>query len=832
MADKTDKLKAGLLKDILKQMKGANEQFEKIAQTEMEAAAEGKGFISGTFAKAKARERIAQEYMMATKGAINKRQAIFDTLGLEKVGKMVEVFFPGEKTEPPAELVKKFGLDKKSKEGGSGRNLAKPISLILRNILETKKMVKTIEKSLAKASVPKSSRYVFDPRMAGGGRYRDTITNKLVSTKEAQSERTAALTAAIGADEQPLVQLKESLEGKFEELNDSIKDIKKLESTVSGIKFSIDGIIPRVTDLSVHSKLDLILKKSALDDIDVDSPNKRKKTPIRDRLKRLGRGATRLATRAIGVATSAPVVAAAGAAAVVGAGAYALNKGMTAIGDKAKSAMDNLEKKYGIKTTYDAKGNATGYIVNGKKYGLNDLPQEYKDLIAAYGPGDKRNAEAREALARIKKNPEKYKSLELGYKPKAAPAAGAPAPASASAPKPAPAPVAAVTPTALPGSSTVATALSAATSAPVAAGGTGPSSGPSLRLGPAAEARGKVSASDAKNAALAAAAKAGISGAHLAQFMAQLDHESGGFKSVEENLRYSAKRLMQVFPKYYKDPAIAEQESYQPQAIANRVYANRMGNGPPSSGDGYKYRGRGLIQLTGKDNYKRFGSMIGMDLVGNPDMAGNLGTAADIAAAFYKKNVIDKGIDGNDTSKVTKVINGGTNGLSHRESLFASYMKDSGSLMPSGQMLAGGPEPIPSAAAKGQDVKVGGNASGGVAPTESKQQMVASSQSQATPAAAAAPPPAQSLAPVQNTTGTQVAQGSAQLDSSKMVASAAPPPATPVVINNNAGGNKMPPQPPKQPMPMASTRPSENSYNRAMAKDFAHPTAFTSVGMA
>lgn len=828
MADKDDKLKKGLLKDILKEVKGVNERFEKIAQAEMEAAAEGKGFISGTFAKAKAREKVAKEYMLATKGAINKRQAIFDTLGLEKVGKMAEVFFPGEKTEPPAELVKKFGLNKKSKDGDSGRNFAKPISLILRNVLETKKMVKTIEKSLAKASVPKSNRYVFDPRMAGGGRYRDTVTKQLVSSKVAQGERTAALTAAINADEQPLVQLKESLEGKFEELNESIQDIKKLESTVSGIKFSIDGIIPRVTDLSVHSKLDLILKKSALDDIDVDSPDRRKndrrkKTRIRDRLKRVGRGATRLATRAIGVATSAPVVAAAGAAAVVGAGAYALNKGMTAIGDKAKSAMDDLEKKYGLKATYDAKGNATGYIVNGKKYGLNDLPQEYKDLIAAYGPGDKRNAEAREALARIKKNPEKYKSLELGYKPKAAPAAPAPAPAPAAAPKPAAAPVAAATPAALPGSSTVVTAVSAAAAAPVAAGGTGPSGGPPLRLGPAAEARGKIGPSDAKNAALAAAAKAGITGAHLAQFMAQLDHESGGFKSVEENLRYSAKRLMQVFPKYYKDPAIAEQEAYQPQAIANRVYANRMGNGPPSSGDGYKYRGRGLIQLTGKDNYKRFGNMIGMDLVGNPDMAGNLSTAADIAAAFYKKNVMDKGIDGKDTTKVTKVINGGTNGLSHRESLFASYMKDSGSLMPAGQMLAGGPEPTPSAAAKGQDVKVGGSASG-VAPTENKQLLASSSQAGPTVASP------KSIAPVQSKTGAEATQQSKQYDTSKMVASASPP-AAPVVINNNAGSNKMPPQPPKQPMPMASTRPSENSYNRAISRDFAHPTAFTSVGM-
>jgi putative chitinase len=400
------------------------------------------------------------------------------------------------------------------------------------------------------------------------------------------------------------------------------------------------------------------------------------------------------------------------------------------------------------------------------------------------------------------------------------------------------------------------------------------SSGPQRRLGPAAAKRGKVDPGAAKNAALASAGKYGITGPHLAQFMAQLEHESGGFKTVEENLRYSAKRLMEIFPKYYKDPAIAAQEEYSPIAIANRVYANRMGNGPPESGDGYKYRGRGLIQLTGKDNYKRFGQLAGVDLVSNPDMAGSLGTAADIAAAFYKKNVMDKGIPGEDTAKVTKAINGGSIGLSHRESLFASYMKDPNALKagPEAKPSAGGAEPEPSMVAKGQDVKIGGGSGGGAAPEEKKQNLMVASTgggaaATATPAVgggsvtpagggAAAVPSipvasasgggataittanigtaniktlnAPQITPKQDGLGSAATQQSTQYASNQVAMQAAP---APVVVNNSSGGSQQPITPPKQNMPKASARSNDNSFNRALARDFSHPSAFTSVGL-
>lgn len=370
------------------------------------------------------------------------------------------------------------------------------------------------------------------------------------------------------------------------------------------------------------------------------------------------------------------------------------------------------------------------------------------------------------------------------------------------------------------------------------AGGT--AGGPERRLGPAAARRGKIDPGAARNAALAAASKFGITGAHLAQFMAQLDHESAGFKSVEENLRYSAKRLMEIFPKYYKDPAVAEAEANQPQLIANRVYGGRMGNGPPESGDGYKYRGRGLIQLTGKDNYKRFGSMAGVDLVSNPDMASDLATAADIAAAFYKKNVIDKGVDGNDTKKVTKIINGGSHGLSHREQLFASYSQDPNSLK------ATGPAPEPAAMAGGappaaaeQDIKVGGSVSGG----GEKPQVAAAapaagggggvSAPAAAPALAAAPatPAAPTATPVAQTpaSGYAVAAETTAVSTARdqMVASAAP---TVVPVPTGGGGAKAAPPQPSGSAVRASVRDSENSFVRALAKDFAHPSTFTTIG--
>jgi len=162
----------------------------------------------------------------------------------------------------------------------------------------------------------------------------------------------------------------------------------------------------------------------------------------------------------------------------------------------------------------------------------------------------------------------------------------------------------------------------------------------------------------------------------LAHFLSQCSHESGNFALTKENLNYSIKGLMSVFGKYFPNEALAKQYERNPEKIANKVYANRMGNGDEASGDGFKFRGRGYIQLTGKDNYKAFSDFIGEDCVANPDL---VATKYPLASAgfFFQRNKIwdicDKGDTTEIVTMVTKKINGGTIGLEDRISKFRLY---------------------------------------------------------------------------------------------------------------------------------------------------------------
>ena len=154
----------------------------------------------------------------------------------------------------------------------------------------------------------------------------------------------------------------------------------------------------------------------------------------------------------------------------------------------------------------------------------------------------------------------------------------------------------------------------------------------------------------------------------LAHFLAQCQHESGNFSVVYENLNYSADSLKKVFPKYFSN-GLETQFARQPEKIANRVYENRMGNGPATSGEGYKFRGRGYIQLTGKDNYKLFSQSIGVDCVANPDLVATKYPLAS-AAWFFSRNglnaIADKGATDDVASQVSKRVNGGTIGMEDR----------------------------------------------------------------------------------------------------------------------------------------------------------------------
>ena len=161
----------------------------------------------------------------------------------------------------------------------------------------------------------------------------------------------------------------------------------------------------------------------------------------------------------------------------------------------------------------------------------------------------------------------------------------------------------------------------------------------------------------------------------LAHFLSQCGHESGGFRLVNENVNYSAAGLKGIFGKYFPGN-LSESYARQPQKIASRVYGGRMGNGVESTGDGYKFRGRGYIQLTGKDNYTRFGKFIGEDTVANPDLVATKYPLAS-AAFFFDSNklwsICDKGSDNATVTAVTKRVNGGTIGLADRIKHFNEY---------------------------------------------------------------------------------------------------------------------------------------------------------------
>jgi putative chitinase len=161
----------------------------------------------------------------------------------------------------------------------------------------------------------------------------------------------------------------------------------------------------------------------------------------------------------------------------------------------------------------------------------------------------------------------------------------------------------------------------------------------------------------------------------LAHFLAQCGHESGGFKAINENLNYGAKGLLGVFPKYFNATTAAQYER-KPEMIAAKVYANRMGNGDEASKEGWKFRGRGYIQLTGKSNYTNFTKFIGEDCVANPDLVATKYPLASAAFFFNSNNlwaICDKGADDATVTAVTKRVNGGTIGLADRIKHFKEF---------------------------------------------------------------------------------------------------------------------------------------------------------------
>jgi putative chitinase len=162
----------------------------------------------------------------------------------------------------------------------------------------------------------------------------------------------------------------------------------------------------------------------------------------------------------------------------------------------------------------------------------------------------------------------------------------------------------------------------------------------------------------------------------LAHFLAQCGHESGGFRAVQENLNYSSKGLQGIFGKYFPTLALAEAYARKPEKIASRVYGGRMGNGVEATGEGFKFRGRGYIQLTGKANYMAFDKFVPEDTTTNPDLVATKYPLAS-AAWFFDTNklwgICDRGADQGTVTAVTKRVNGGTIGLPDRIKHFNEY---------------------------------------------------------------------------------------------------------------------------------------------------------------
>jgi putative chitinase len=175
----------------------------------------------------------------------------------------------------------------------------------------------------------------------------------------------------------------------------------------------------------------------------------------------------------------------------------------------------------------------------------------------------------------------------------------------------------------------------------------------------------------------AAAARYKLNKNRAAHFFAQTAHETGGFKAFSENLNYGAKGLSGVFRKYFPTEAAAKAYERQPQRIANRVYANRMGNGDEASGDGWRYRGRGALQLTGKSNYQLFSDYIDRpDVMTNPDLVATE-LCFESALWFFDNNklwkICDQGVNDAAVVALTKRVNGGTHGLDDRTTRTRKY---------------------------------------------------------------------------------------------------------------------------------------------------------------
>jgi soluble lytic murein transglycosylase-like protein len=724
--------------------------------------------------------QIREEWRLATQKTTAFMSGFFEGLVGKDLGSVLSKRYAKADTQKVEQAQSNFlrYFDKSAKETNKKAevsvkktvSLNKDIKIIKTNILNIQKSVQTIQKSLTGKSTPQiKSGYRFDPRMAGGGRYINEATSKIVSKREAiAAGRTEALTRAIAADEDPMIRLVDTVESILKGLG---KDNKSIHQRLNDIENKLDSIDSGDSSGLLDNILDRTPRRTTK-----RTPKKPDRPGRFDRLKRFGR-VGRFAT--IGAAAT-------GAAAITAAGAYALDRGMTAIGEEAKGKMNVLESEYGIRTLYNSKGFATGYEINGKRYTLDNLPAEYKDLIEAYGPGDKRSASARAAIARIKANPGKYNALRLNAsRPKTVTPKVTPTPP---APTPAPAPSAG------PISRAVAAAKQTVQRAVGAGGQATMATGAAVAAGGGAVAAGvKTSVDKVKDIIVGAAKKVGVNpGIMLAmgQQESSFNPSAQPYDKKTGKLLSSAKGIFQFINSTW-DAMVKKYSGAYPEllkgafdpvanAIAGALYVK----------ENSQYLQKKGIPVDGTSIYATH--FLGPGGAAKLFSAPKDAIAAEIMPAAAKANphiFTDK--KSGQPKTVQQVID--------------TLYKKVGSKAEEFQ-------------AQVNSGKIGGGVPASISGAE-PQPMLAS-------AAPAPAPAAVAPKPVPSKAGAEATQQSKQYASNQMVAQATP--TTPVVVNNNAGAAQ-PVQAPKQPLPKASSRPSDNSFQRALAKDFSHPTSFTSV---
>jgi hypothetical protein len=717
----------------------------------------------------KDKPRRSEEYRLATKGIKSGKRKLFTTL-FGGVGDWIDEFEEKASEEEVAEAKKKLKISGKKKRDKT-QSPNKAISLILRNVLDIKKTITKIEKSFSSASI--KAGFKFDPRVGTKGGFRNTETGKIVSKEEAMGGSSAPvdrLGAMISADEQPLVQLKEKFEEFEKKTTETLDQIKK---KVGNVFFSLDGLTPTLGAMSVHDKLNIIMAKSALSGLDIDGKKKRVPSTKKPPGKAGGiRGALGKVGSTIGGAASKAGAAISGAGSAVVGAAGKIGAGAAGLVSKAASLP-------GVSTAAKVAGKvAVPLAVATTAYEAGKAGMNAEQTLGIQG----REATAGETAAAAAGGA--VEGLTFG----------------------------------LVSAKTVGTGL---VSAGQAVSGT-TSKLYNWATGKGGEDLNKVTTK--QNSGVDTSNFEGGFEDRLAKMAAKFQEVTGnklmitsGYRSEEKQKQlWDAKKaeLTKAHPDWY---------AAQIDKAVGKLVARPVAYG----GRGSRHNSGLAVDINSKGS-------AGIEAINGAEIGGQKVTTDSFLAKYglfrplkhepwHIQPLGDKPTPDNPDPNAKPLVADATGKAMNLES-------GKTEAIPRAEVQAGmsagleSPAPI-SGGAQIADTG-GGTSTGGMTIPDSGQLATRPATDAGLNTRPATPP---GLAPVQNQTGTQVAQQSAELASNQMTASMSKP--APVVINNTQSAQQQPIQPPKTPLPKASAVNNNNTYARAFAKDFSHPSAFTSVGL-